>query len=131
MEELRKKGQICHVPFDPAVPIRTYWDLGIGDSTAIWFAQFAGKEIHLINYYENSGEGLSHYARVLDDYRRETGGVYDLHIAPHDIQVRELTSGKTRLETARKLGLNFRVAPKLGLEAGIESCSNDFITVLV
>lgn len=121
MEDLRKKGRICNVEPDPAVPVRTYWDLGIGDSTAIWFAQFVAKEIHLINYYENSGEGLAHYSRIVDEYRRETGCVYDLHMAPHDIQARELTTGKTRLETARRLGLSFRVAPKLSLESGIES----------
>lgn len=121
MDDLRKKGQITSVPYDPAVPVRTYWDLGIGDSTAIWFAQFVGKEIHLINYYENSGEGLAHYARILDDFRRESGCVYDLQVAPHDIQARELTTGKTRLETARRLGLSFRVAPKLSLESGIEA----------
>ena len=61
MEELARKGHITQVPYDPAVPVRTYWDLGIGDSTAIWWAQFVHKEIHLINYYENSGEGLAHY----------------------------------------------------------------------
>lgn len=121
IEQLRKKNQITRVDFDPAVPVRCYFDLGIGDSTAIWFAQFVGKEVHLVNYYENSGEGLAHYARVLDDYRRETGCIYDLLVAPHDIAARELTSGKTRLETARRLGLNFRVAPKLSLESGIEA----------
>lgn len=121
VDELRNKGQICRVPYDPSVPVRCYFDLGIGDSTAIWFAQFIGKEVHLIHYYENSGEGLAHYARVLDDFRRENGCVYDLLVAPHDIQARELTTGKTRLETARKIGLNFRVAPKLSLESGIES----------
>ncbi len=121
MEQLRKKEQIGHVPYDPSVPVRTYWDLGVGDSTAIWFAQFVGKEIHLINYYECSGEGLAHYARVLDQYRRDTGCVYDLLIAPHDIQARELSTGKTRLETARRLGLHFRVAPKLSFESGVEA----------
>lgn len=121
IDDLRKKGQLCGVPYDPAVPVRTYWDLGIGDSTAIWFAQVVGKEIHLINYYENSGEGLAHYVRILDDYQKETKCVYDLHIAPHDIQARELSTGKTRLEAARRLGLNFRVAPKLSLESGIEA----------
>lgn len=121
IDELRKKGHICSVAYDPAVPVSTYFDLGIGDSTAIWWAQFVGKEIHLIHYYENSGEGLAHYARILDEFRRETGCLYDLHVAPHDIQARELTTGKTRLETARRLGLNFRVAPKLSLESGIEA----------
>jgi phage terminase large subunit len=121
MDGLRKKGRLTKVEYDPAVPVRTYWDLGVGDSTAIWFAQFVGKEIHLINYYENSGEGLPHYARVIDDYRRETECTYDLHMAPHDIQARELSTGKTRLETARRMGLNFRVAPRLSFESGVDA----------
>lgn len=122
IEQLRKKGQITRVPYDSALPVRTYWDLGVGDSTAIFFAQFTtGNEIHLIHYYENSGEGLAHYARILDEYRRETGCVYDLHVAPHDIQARELTTGMSRLETARRIGLSFRVAPRLSLESGIEA----------
>lgn len=121
MEELSRKGHVTRVEYDPAVPVRTYWDLGVGDSTAIWWAQFIHKEIHLVNYYENSGEGLAHYIRVLDDYRKETGCVYDLHVAPHDISARELTSGKSRLETARRLGISFRAAPRLSLESGIEA----------
>lgn len=121
IDTIRKKGQICSVPFDPAVPVRTYWDLGIGDSTAIWWAQFVGREIHLINYYENSGEGLSHYSRIVEEYRKTTGCIYDCHVAPHDIQARELSSGQTRLHAARQLGLNFLVAPKLSFESGIES----------
>lgn len=121
MDDLRKKGQICKVQYDPSVPVRTYWDLGVGDSTAIWFAQFVAKEVHLINYYENSGEGLAHYARILDEYQRETGCIYDMHMAPHDIQARELSTGVTRLQAARRLGISFRVAPKLSLESGIEA----------
>lgn len=121
MEDARKQGRICSVPFDPAVPVNTYFDLGVGDSTAIWFAQYVGKEIHLINYYENSGEGLPHYVAYLDAFRRETGCIYDAHVAPHDIVARELSTGKSRLEAARRLGISFQVAEKLSLESGIES----------
>lgn len=121
IDELRRKGQICRVAYDPSVPVRTYWDLGVGDSTAIWFAQFVAKEVHLINYYENSGEGLAHYIRIIDSFKTQTGCIYDLHVAPHDIQARELTTGMTRIETARKLGIAFRVAPKLSIEAGIDA----------
>ena len=56
-------GRICRVPYDPALPVDTDWDLGIGDATAIWFSQsLRGGEIRLIDYYEHSGEGLPHYA---------------------------------------------------------------------
>jgi phage terminase large subunit len=60
-----KENRIGEVPYDDNVGVETWWDLGIGDSTAIWFAQRVGEEIHLIDYYETSGESLAHYADVL------------------------------------------------------------------
>jgi hypothetical protein len=96
----------------------TAWDLGIGDSTAIWFAQYAGQEIHIIDYYESSGVGLDHYAKVLS----EKGYHYEQHILPHDVRVKELGSGKSRLETLDALGIrNIEIAPKLGVDDGIQA----------
>ena len=105
---------------DENVGVETWWDLGIGDSTAIWFAQRVGQEIHLIDYYETSGESLAHYADKLE----EKGYAYERHIAPHDIQARELGTGKSRLEVANELGIDFEVAPKLEVDHGIESVRN-------
>jgi hypothetical protein len=99
------------------LPVHTFWDLGIGDSTAIGFVQQVGAQIHAIDYYEASGEGLSHYARVLQD----RGYVYGRHYAPHDIQVRELGSGRSRIETAAALGLKLEIAPNVPLEDGIHA----------
>ncbi len=113
-------GRIGSVPVDTNVGVETWWDLGIGDSTAIWFAQRVGKEIHLIDYYETSGESLAHYADKLE----EKGYHYSHHIAPHDIQARELGTGKSRLEVANELGIDFEVAPKLEVDHGIESVRN-------
>jgi len=114
------EGRISTVPYDTALMVDTYWDLGIDDSTTIWFVQMLGQEIRLIDYYESSGEGLSHYAQVLQDKHY----VFGRHFAPHDIAVRELGTGKSRLETARTLGLNFQVAPMLAIEDGIEAGRN-------
>ena len=112
--------RITTVPVDDHVGVETWWDLGIGDSTAIWFAQRVGEEIHLIDYYENSGESLMHYADVLED----KGYAYERHIAPHDIQARELGTGKSRLEVANDLGIDFEIAPKLEVDHGIEAVRN-------
>ena len=60
MERLTKEGQVCSVPYESALPVNTAWDLGLDDMTSIWFYQLAGKEIRLIDYYENSGAGLPH-----------------------------------------------------------------------
>lgn len=103
--------------YDPALPVITAWDLGVADSTAIWFAQFHRNELRLIDYYENSGEGLPHYAHVL----QQRGYVYGDHWGPHDIQVRELGSGLSRIDVAKSLGIKFRIAPRQSLEDGIHA----------
>ena len=111
-------GRIGRVPYDPAYPVHTAWDLGINDSTAIWFAQtFRGGSVHIIDYYENSGVGLDHYAEIL----RQKDYHYGDHLAPHDIEVREIGSGRSRLETALSLGIRFRVIPKMKVADGINA----------
>lgn len=105
MREAEDAGRVCSVPHDPVASVETWWDLGIGDATAIWFAQRVDREIHLIDYYENSGEGLAHYASILQQKREAGDWVYETHVLPHDAQARELGSGQTRLETLESLGL--------------------------
>jgi hypothetical protein len=117
LEAAQTEGRICNVPYDPAHKVDTFFDLGIGDSTSVWFTQTVGRAIHVIDFYEARNEGLPHYCKMLTDRRY----VYGDHHAPHDIEVRELGSGKSRREMAWDLGLNFRVVPKLPLEDGIHA----------
>jgi phage terminase large subunit len=106
------------VPIDPILPVDTDWDLGVGDSTAIWFSQsLRSGELRVIDYYEASGEGLPHYAHVL----QQKGYTYGSHWAPFDIEVKELGSGRSRLETARTLGIKFKIAPRVSVEDGIHA----------
>lgn len=117
LEKMKQEGRIGIVPYDKSLKVYTFWDLGMSDSTAIGFFQYAGRERHMIDYYENSGEGLQHYISVL----QSKGYVYGDHFAPHDIQVRELGTGRSRLETAASLGLKFRVVRGLPLQDGIDA----------
>lgn len=111
-------GRVTNVPYDPAVGVTTAWDLGIGDSTAIFFAQYVGQEIRIIDYYESSGVGLDHYAKVLS----EKGYHYSEHILPHDVQVKELGTGKSRVETLDALGISdITIAPRLAVDDGIQA----------
>jgi phage terminase large subunit len=112
MAAAERQGRITDVPYDQSVRVTTAWDLGIGDSTAIWFAQICGKEVHVIDYYQASGQALSHYAKVIADknYR------YAEHILPHDVMARELGTGTTRLDVLEKLGL------RSGFHGAIEIC---------
>jgi hypothetical protein len=112
-----EQDRITNVPYDSSHKVHTFWDLGIGDSTAIWFVQNVGRAVHVIDYFEARNEGLPFYVRVL----AEKGYLYGEHHAPHDIEVRELGSGKSRREVAYDLGINFRVVPKLPVEDGIHA----------
>jgi hypothetical protein len=117
LEEARNQGRITAIPVDPVLLVDTDWDLGIGDSMAIWFSQsLRSGEVRLIDYYEASGEGFPHYVKML----REKGYTYGRHWAPHDIQVRELGTGQSRLDVARKMGLKFEITPRLQTSVGGE-----------
>lgn len=78
----RDDGRVTKVPYDPKSEVFTAWDLGFGDATAIWWLQFVGRELYWIDYYENTGEQLDHYAKVIKDksYNYVRGG----HFLPHD-----------------------------------------------
>lgn len=117
MMQADKDGRITRVPYQPEIGVDTWWDLGVRDSTAIWFTQSVGREIHVIDHLENSGEGLPWYARAL----QAKPYVYSTHNAPHDIAVRELGSGKSRLETAANLGIRFASVPDIGVADGIDA----------
>lgn len=118
--------RIGQLPDNSHLPVHTFWDIGVGDSTAIWFVREVGAEFHIIDYYENSGEGLRHYMKVLKD----RGYEYGEHWGPHDIENREFAAdAKSRKELAREgyeidgqmYSINFRVVPKAGIDTGIES----------
>lgn len=117
LEAARTGKRITTVPYDPSLPVDTDWDLGIGDAMAIWFSQsLRSGEVRLIDFYESSGEGFPHYVQVL----ASKGYVYGKHWAPHDIQVRELSSGRSRLEVAASQGIKFQVTPRIHGEVGNE-----------
>jgi hypothetical protein len=118
IQTAREQGRIRHVPYDENLLVNTAWDLGIGDSTAIIFYQIVpGGEIHIIDYYENCGEALSHYMAVLTQKKY----LYGQHNFPHDCRARELGTGATREETLRKLGITPTIVAKLSLDDGIQN----------
>jgi hypothetical protein len=95
----------------------TAWDLGMGDSTAIWVAQVAGQDIRILDYIENHGQGLDWYVRELThrDWHKAS------HLLPHDVEVRELGTGRSRLEVLRDAGLDCTVVPRLAVDDGIQA----------
>ena len=112
MAAARDDKRIAPIPIDPILQVHTAWDLGISDMMSIWFFQAIGKEVRLINYYENNNEGMEHFIQYLQEFASKNGIKYGQHLAPHDIEVRELTTGKSRKDTARQMGISFRTVAR-------------------
>lgn len=146
MLRAEREGRICDVPYDPDVPVQTAWDLGVGDSTAIWFFQVLHGGVNIIDHYEANGKGADHYAQVLyekalahGEWRdfvtfggelRESalkegdtalGYKYGTHWIPHDGKVKEWGTGKTRVETLLALKVTPRVVPLSSVDDGINA----------
>lgn len=103
IEKLEQAGHMVPRIYDPRLPVHTAWDIGMNDATAIWFIQMHGTSIRLIDYFESNNQGLPYYVRVLQDKPY----TYGVHLAPHDIAVRDWGTGISRIETAADLGLYF------------------------
>jgi phage terminase large subunit len=119
-EELRRAeedGRLGRVLVDRAVPVHTAWDLGVTDSTAIWFIQCVGRERRLIDYYEASGVGFDVYAKVIKDRNY----IYGDHYFPHDVQAHEMSTGRSRVDTLKGLGIEPTVVPMSSVMDGINA----------
>lgn len=117
MDAAENDKRICRVPWEASVPVDTAWDLGIDDATCIWFIQRIGMEVRVIDYYENSGEGLPHYAAQL----KSRPYVYGTHYLPHDTAVKELGTGVSRVEILQGYGIQPHVVPAQSVEDGINA----------
>ena len=123
-----KDGRVCRVPYNPSMPVLTAWDLGVGDPTAIWFAQLVGPNVHVIDYYETPGASFDHFAKQLLQERKYLYARVDVHgveghIYPHDAG-HEAQGDKEFVETKAyqlaQLGLPGRVLPISRVDTGIQ-----------
>lgn len=104
ISEIEGKNRFGKVPHDPSLLVDTFWDLGVSDTTAIWFVQQSGQEVRIIDYWESTGSGIPDFARILKaDHRADY--TYREHNWPHDGNSRDLSTGKERSVTARGLGI--------------------------
>jgi len=111
--KIREEKRICKVPYVEGVLVDTWWDLGLNDMMGIWFTQTVGREIHILDYLEDSGEGFPYYKSLLEEKQKERKWLYGRHVAPHDISVQELGTGKSRWQAAADLGMRFEHIPRV------------------
>ncbi len=115
--QAEKDKRITDVPYDELLPVHTWCDLGMRDSFAIGYFQIYGLQWRMIDYDEFEGESLGHAIKLMES----KGYHYGTHHAPHDIEVRELGTGKSRYEIAESLGVSYTVLPALSVDDGINA----------
>lgn len=122
IQQARDQNRICHLPIIPDLPVHSSWDIGIGDSTAIWLFQSLPNGVYnFIHYYENNGESLQFYLKYLNRFKEQKDVEWGAHFVPHDMANREYTSGVDRLETAKEFGYEMSVIPRKAIEEGIQA----------
>ena len=120
LDDAHKEGRITQIPHRRDKKVHTMWDIGMRDSTAIWFFQYMGDWINFIDFHQDSGVGVEDYARKLkEDHRAKY--VYGEHYGPHDLNHDDWSTGKTKFAVAWDLGIRFTVVPKLGKEEQINT----------
>jgi hypothetical protein len=62
----------------------------------VWLFQLAGREVHWIDYIEGTDKSLSHYTDLLHLKAKVGHFQYRAHLLPHDVEVRELSTGHSR-----------------------------------
>jgi hypothetical protein len=119
-EQQRRIGTVI---IDPGLPVHTFWDLGVSDSTVIWFGQVSMNQWRWVDYYENSGKGLDHYAKVLREKREEHRFEYGTHVWPHDGTSRELSAdgAPRRCDVMAGLGFPVEVLERSHVGDGIDA----------
>lgn len=117
MNAAEQDERITSVPYDPRLPVHTAWDLGVADSTVIWFLQVYGRETRVIDVLKGEGVGLDWYARQL----QARPWLWGTHYLPHDVEVRELGTGKSRREVLKGLGIEVTVCPNIPVADGIQA----------
>lgn len=117
MRAIQSEGRVCRVPYDPALLVDTWWDIGVGDATAIWFTQTSFTDVRVIDYQEDNGKSMDHYARFI----KSKPYAYGSHNGPHDMNQRQKNTAKTLADYAKNLGLNFNVCKRESVETGVNA----------
>jgi len=107
MQAVHDEGRLTSVPYNPAKPVNTFWDLGHGDQTAIWFMQKIGFEYHAIHFYQNARKKIQHYVKYMDKLPYTYGTDY----LPHDGNNQYLVGNSVK-QTMRELGRRVEVVPR-------------------
>lgn len=112
MELLIEEGRYLAMPVEKALPVWTFWDIGINDDMVIWLMQPHRMELRLVACYGNNNEGMEHYINWLNDFADKYGIRYAKHLGPHDLAVRDVMSNQSRIKVAKRMGITFTLVER-------------------
>lgn len=128
MNQAAANGQHAVFPIDPYIPVDVAWDLGISDTMTLILAQRSPHETRIIDVIAANGKGLDYYVAELN----KKPYTYGTHYLPHDVRVRELSNGKSRLNSLRDLGVqNIVVNERTSIEDGINATRRMLYTTYI
>lgn len=116
LSDARSGGRIGSIAPDPLMAQRAFWDLGVSDSTAIWVAQFVGREIRVLNYCEGQGQPLGYYT----DWLRSNGYGNALCVLPHDGAKRDGFTAVKFEDHLRQAGFDVQTIQNQGKGAAMQ-----------
>lgn len=128
IEKARAEHRIGNFPVSDHLWTDTFWDLGMSDSTAIWFRQTDGSRVVWVDYHEDTGKDIAHYVKILE----QKGYNYRTHFLPHDgghrtIQTQFRTNEIFRMCCKEaKISDDVVVVPKVGIQDGINGIRKRF-----
>jgi len=116
---VEREGRAGKFTHDRRFPVNTSWDIGVNDPTVIHFWQDISGYHRLIDTFTSTDLGLDSYAAMLRQKHHDLGYHYGVHIGPHDIKQREWLRGVSRMDEAKRLGLEFKRMPNTRLNTQI------------
>ena len=123
IDDLRQMHRITNLAIQPNRPVNTAWDLGWDDFTAIWFFQQIGDEVFVVDYYQCNHQSLPEIARDLENKRYK----YGYHLLPHDVEVHELGTGKSRRSILNENGIRVKTVPKVRIKEDAHAAAQSLL----
>jgi phage terminase large subunit len=112
----REEGRVSFVARDEFLQTRAFFDIGVADSTAIWIAQFVGREIRVLDYIEGQGQPLGYYLQEL----RSRGWPKALCVLPHDGAHRDNITATRYEDHVRAGGFDVQIVKNQGKQAAMQ-----------
>jgi len=118
LKELTERGGFCgDFPYDPDRAVYTAFDIGYTDATSIWFYQYDGKTIRIIDFFSANGYEVADIVSMLKGKPYAYGTAY----LPHDAKNKSFQTGKSTRELMIAAGMKTRIVPSLSVQDGIQA----------